>query len=181
MDKKLLERYHRYASSDEALAVLFVREHLPEAVGHWIDPEDFRRYEQSPDRLHFRFVVGGLYRRRLRPVYPPESAYTINGKFDEHNYAIVVRAITWEAAHKDISQQKAAKVQPVRFEVAGVSYDKNRSNKSFFSDDAPPEIKALANNLQDRTDPLWDRAMAFVNRPQFVYEIRRARVIGVVA
>lgn len=89
----------------------------------------------------------------------------------------MTRAITWETAHKDIEQQKATKTHPLKFEVTGVSYDRNRDNKSFFRDDAPPEIKALANNLYDRTDPLWDQAMQYINTQEFVYEIRKARVI----
>ncbi len=62
-----------------------------------------------------------------------------------------------------------------------MSYDRNRGNKNFFSDDAPPEIKALANNLNDRTDPLWDRAMQYVIQPDFVFEIRSAKVVKHVA
>ena len=92
-----------------------------------------------------------------------------------------MRAITWETAHKDIEQQKAAKLRPLKFELTGVSYDRNRDNKNFFRDDAPPEIKALASNLYDRTDPLWDKALQYASAPEFVYEIRTAKVIEHVA
>lgn len=177
MDDRLLARYREYASTEEAYAVLFVKTHLVQAKGHWVDVVDFRRYEMSPDNLHFRFVVGGLYKRKIHPQYPPRSAYMVNGRFVERDYYLMTRAITWETAHKDIEQQKAMKTRPLKFEVTGVSYDRNRDNKSFFRDDAPPEIKALANNLYDRTDPLWDQAMQYINTPEFVYEIRRARVI----
>lgn len=176
MDHKLLERYRRYASSEEAFAVLLVKKHLAQARGHWVDAVDYRRYEMSPDNLHFRFVRGGLYRRTLQPQYPPKSMWTLGGKFDEESYYQMVRAITWETAHTDIEQQKTRKVRPLKFEVTGVSYDKNRDNRNFFRDDAPPEIKALASNLYDRTDPLWDKALQFANAPEFVYEIRRARL-----
>ncbi len=57
-----------------------------------------------------------------------------------------------------------------------MSYDKNRGNKDYFRDDAPPEIKALANNLNDRTNPLWDKAMQYVNEPEFVYEIKQVYI-----
>jgi hypothetical protein len=181
MNEQLLARYRKYARTDEAYAVAFVKLHLAEARGHWIDPVNFRRYEMSEDVLHFRYVEGGLFRRRLRPVYPPESDFTSNGRLDETQYAFVTRAITWEAAHKDIEQQKAAKVRPLRFEVTGVSYDRNKDNKNFFADDAPPEIKELAKNLSDRTNPLWDKALLYANRPEYVYEIRSARVITSVA
>lgn len=177
MDARLLARYRAYASTEEALAVLFVKKHLAQAKGHWVDVVDFRRYEMSPDEMHFRFVRGGLFKRMLDPKYPPKSAYSVNGKFDERGYTLVTRAITWETAHKDIEQQKLAKVRPLRFEITGVSYDRNRDNKDFFRDDAPPEIKALANNLNDRTDPLWDKAHQYANLPEFVYEIRKAGLI----
>lgn len=176
MDDRLLARYREYASTEEAFAVLFVKKHLAQAKGHWVDAVDFRRYEMSPDNLHFRFVVGGLYERKIHPQYPPKSAYTVSGRFDENSYYLMTRAITWETAHNDIEQQKAARVRPLKFEVTGVSYDRNRGNKNYFRDDAPPEIKALANNLYDRTDPLWDQAMQYVSAPDFIYEIRKAKV-----
>ena len=176
MDQKLLARYREYAGSKEAFAVLFVKQHLAEAKGHWVDPVDFERYEMSPDDMHFRFVVGGLYPRKLQPKYPPKTAFAANGKIDEKAYYLMVRAITWETAHADIEQQKAARVRPLRFEVRGVSYDRNRGNTNFFREDAPPEVKALAANLADRTNPLWDIALQYANRPEFVYEVRRAKV-----
>jgi hypothetical protein len=176
MDEKLLARYREYAASEEALAVLFVKKHLAQAKGHWVDPTRYERYEMSDDDMHFRFVVGRLYPRRLRPKYPPKSAYIMNGRFDEAGYYMMARAITWETAHKDMDQQKANGVRPLRFDVRGVSYDRNRGSTNFFRDDAPPEIKALARNLADRTDPLWDKALRYANAPEFVYEIRKARV-----
>ena len=176
MDQKLLARYREYAGSEEAFAVLFVKQHLAQAKGHWVDPVDFERYEMSPDNMHFRFVIGGLYPRKLQPKNPPKAAFGANGKIDEKAYYLMVRAITWETAHADIEQQKAARVRPLRFEVRGVSYDKNRGNNNFFREDAPAEVKALAANLSDRTSPLWDIALQYANQPEFVYEIRRAKV-----
>ncbi len=176
MHKELLERYRKYAGTVEAFAVLFVKMHLSHAKGHWVNPIEFERYEMSPDAMHFRYVVGEIYPRRLKPKYPPKSAYTINGRFDERSYHMMTRAITWETAHEDMDQQKAAKVRPLKFEVRGVSYDRNRGSKGFFRDDAPPEIKALSVNLSDRTDPLWEKALKYANVPEFVYEIKKAKV-----
>lgn len=177
MDHRLLQRYREYASSEEAFAVLLVKKHLAQAKGHWVDVVNCRRYELSPDNMHFRFVVGGLFKRKIQPDYPLRSAYTINGKLDERAYYLMARAITWETAHTDIEQQKAKRVTPLKFEIEGVSYDKNKSSTGYFRDDAPPEIKALADNLYDRTNPLWDNALHYINAPEFVYEIRKARVI----
>lgn len=176
MDDRLLKLYRAYASSEEAFAVLFVKKHMTQAKGHWVDIANCRRYELSSDNMHFRFVVGGLYQRKLHPQYPPKSAYTVEGKFNEREYYLMTRAITWQTAHKDIEQQKSKGVACKRFRITGVSYDKNSDNNQFFRDDAPPEIKALAQNLLNRTDPLWDRALQYAVKPEFVYEIRSIEV-----
>jgi hypothetical protein len=176
MDDKLLKKYLEYANTEESFAVLFVKKHLAQAKEHWVDIVDCRRYEMSSDNLHFRFVVGGLYKRKIKPLYPSKSAYTINGKFDERGYYLMVRAITWETAHKDIEQHKSKNIAPRKFKITGISYDKNRSKKDFVREDAPPEIKALANNLNDRTNPLWDRAWQYANKPEFVYEIKKVYI-----
>lgn len=177
MDERLLKRYREYASTEEAFAVLLVKKHLAQAKGQWVDVVDCRRYEMSPDNMHFRFVVGGLFKRKIQPNYPPRSQYTVNGRFDERAYYLMIRAITWETAHTDIEQQKANRVAPLKFEIKGVSYDKNKDSIGYFRDDAPPEIRALADNLLDRTDPLWDSATQHINAPEFVYEVRQARII----
>jgi len=176
MNDRLLKMYREYASTDEAFAVLFVKEHMAQAKGHWVDIAGCRRHELSSDNMHFRFVVGGLYQRKIHPQYPPKSAYTVDGKFNEREYYLMTRAITWETAHKDIEQQKSKGVACQKFRITGMSYDKNSNNNQFFRDDAPPEIKALAQNLQDRTDPLWDRALQYAVKPEFVYEIRSIEI-----
>jgi hypothetical protein len=132
MDAELLQKYLAYARTEEAQAVLFVKKHLAQAKGHWVDIVACQRYEKSPDPLHFRFVVGGLYKRRLTPQYPAKSDYTSDGRFRERDYHLATRAITWEMAHKDIEQQKMQRVAATKFEITGVSYDKNRNNKKCF-------------------------------------------------
>jgi hypothetical protein len=173
MDEKLLREYLIYAKTDEAAAVLFAKKHLSEATkGHWIDISGCRQYEKSAYRSHFRFVAGRLYKRKIQPQYPSKLAYMINGKFDERGYSSMVRAITWKTAHEDIEQQKLKNLVSRSFKITGISYDKNRDNKNFFREDAPLEIKALASDLYDRTNPLWDKALKYANKPEFVYEIK---------
>src|SRR5262245_37677284 len=99
MDDRLLKRYREYSSTEEAFAVLLVKKHLAQAKGRLVDVVNFRRYEMSSDPMHFRFVVGGLFERKVQPQYPPRSSCTINGKFDERGYYLMTRAITWETAH----------------------------------------------------------------------------------
>jgi hypothetical protein len=132
----------------------------------------------SPDHLHFKIVEGALYKRKIQPKYPPKSAYTVGGKFSEREYDLIVRAITWETAHIDIEQQKTKGAAGRKFKISGVSYDTNRDQKNFFRKDTPPEIKALAENLSDRTNPLWEKAMQYAVAPKFVYKIRRIQVEG---
>ena len=90
----------------------------------------------------------------------------------------MARAITWETAHKDIEQQKSKNVAATRFKITSVSYDKNRNNKNYFRDDAPPEIKALAKNLNDRTNPLWDKAEQYINEPEFAYKTKQVSIFN---
>jgi hypothetical protein len=37
MDDRLLKKYREYANTEEAFAVLFVKRHLVQAKGHWVD------------------------------------------------------------------------------------------------------------------------------------------------
>ena len=63
MDNDLLKKYREYANSDEACAVLFVKQNLSQSEGHWVDIINCQRYEMSNDKLHFRLVVGAIYQR----------------------------------------------------------------------------------------------------------------------
>jgi len=179
MNEKLLKKYLSYTNSEESFAVLFTKKYLIQAKGNWVDIIDSSPYEMSSDNLHFRFVKGGLYKRNIKPKYPSKDTCTINGKFDECKYRQMVRAITWETAHRDIEQQKLKNVKAIKFKITGVSYDKNRSNKNYFSDDAPKEIKALANDLNNRTNPLWDKAMPYINKTEFIYKIKHIHIESV--
>ena len=176
MDQKLLARYRKYASTEEAFAVLFVKKYLNKSKGHWVDISECNRPYRVHNNLDFRFVNGGLYKRKIQPNYPPKSEFTKNGIFDELNYYLMVRAITWETAHKDIQQQKLTKIKPVNFSISGFGYEQERDSSTYFRDDTPDEIKQLALNLRDRTNPLWDIAMPYINEPEFIYEIRKIRV-----
>ncbi len=172
MNESLLKLYRQHANSEEAFAILFVKKNLLQSKGHWIDIISFQRYRTSTDNMHFKFVFGGLFKRKIQPKYPDRSLFS-----DDRSYYLMARAITWDTARIDIGRQKERRIKPVKFEIKGVTYDKNRNKKSYFSDDAPVEIKALENNLNDRTDPLWDKAINYIIEPEFVYEVKKARII----
>lgn len=123
----LLKRYIEYASSDEALAVLFVKKELKQSKGYWVDVIDFESYHDiSIDDLEFKFVVCGLYERKIKPNYPPKKEFTEKGKFKDKEYYKAVRAITWHTANEDINQQKEKGVKCVKYQIRGVKYNKNR-------------------------------------------------------
>jgi hypothetical protein len=176
MDETLLKKYRKYANTEEAFAILFVKKNIAQSKGHWVDVDACQRYEMSSDNFHFRFVFGGLYPRKIQPKYPSKSIFTHDGKFNERSYLLMVRAITWETANKDIEQQKSKQIKVSKFNIKGVSYDKNKNNKNYFLDSAPPEIKALADNLSNRTNPLWDEAMKYTVEPDFVYKIKQIHI-----
>ncbi|CAG37870.1 hypothetical protein [Desulfotalea psychrophila] len=107
ISKELFRKYIEYASSDEALAVLFVKKELKKSAGHWIDIVDYESYHDiCYEDLEFKSVVCGLFKRAIKPNYPPKNHFVVNGKFDEDIYYKSIRAITWETAQKDIRQQK---------------------------------------------------------------------------
>jgi|TARA_R110000772_G_scaffold58539_8_gene132831 hypothetical protein len=43
-------------------------------------------------------------------------------------------------------------------------------------EEEPPETKTLAANLSDRTNLLWEKALKYAKVPEFVYEIKKAKV-----
>lgn len=172
MDDTLLKRYLEYASSEEAKAVLFVKNQIAQAKGHWVDILNCRRYCESGDPFHFKCVMGGLFRRRIQTQYPRKSAFSKDGRFDERTYYLAVRAITWEAAHRDIEQHKSKRASHLRFKLTGIFYVRHRTQKNFFRDDAPPEIKTLAANLNNRTNPLWGKAVRYINSQESVYRAK---------
>ena len=127
LSEEKLRKYLEYASTDEARAVLFIKKQLRKSAGHWIDVIECVSYQNDhPNELEFKIVICGLYKRKFKPAYPPKKNFTFNGKLNEREYYLTVRAITWETAHMDISQQKTKGIKGEIFEIRGVKYNKNR-------------------------------------------------------
>jgi len=55
-----------------------------------------------------------LFERKIKPKYPKDAD------------AMLMRAITWKAAHKDIAEQRFNGIQGTLFQVTGRSYNKNK-------------------------------------------------------
>ncbi len=151
MDEKLIEKYKEYANSVEAYAVLFVKKYLRASKGKWVDilvsiPDEYEtdNYDKC-SKLEFEFVDCELFNRKIKPIYPPKPKYPPKSSFlDEEKYKrycdiideeyiISCRAITWEAAHRDIGQQRAAGIKGLHFQLNGdwhKSKSKSKSNSN---------------------------------------------------
>lgn len=172
MKDNLLTRFKEFSNTVESCAIIFIKENVEKANGCWVDIKYAKLHKYSSDRFQFRVVTGRLYKRTIKPKYPSKKSFIKNGVFDKGAYEYTVRAITWDTANRDIENQKAAGVKPLNFEVYGVRYNA----AGFFKDDAPEEIKALEKNLNDRTNPLWDRAVAFFAYPSYRYKVKSVKI-----
>ena len=174
MDKKKLlkkfdlEAYLPYASSYEALAILFVRKYLNQADDTvWVDiltwdaPSHY-----DPRNLEFKQVKCELFPKKTIPKYPPRSDF-----FNDYEYRLICRAITWEAANKDIESWRSKGYKGKKYIIDAVSYRLKITPENYFVDSAPPAIKALAANLNDRRSFLWNEALKYVRNP-YVFKIR---------
>ena len=166
-----IKKYLEYANSAEARAVLFVKKHLKQADNTvWVDILDcYAPAGYETEKLMFKYVSCELFPRKTTPRYPHRSQFK-----DEYDYITECRAITWETARKDINMLSLRGYIGRKYKISGVSYPKYPNLKpgrtmikpdpdKFFVESAPPEIKALAKNLNDRTDPLWEKAMQYIS------------------
>jgi hypothetical protein len=170
-----LRKYLEYASTDEARAVIFVKKELRKSKGHWIDVVDCFSYQNhDPSVLEFKYVVCGLYKRKLKPNYPPKQNFIINGKVNEKKYYLSVRAITWETAQKDISQQKNKGIKGDIFEIKGVKYNKNRGKfikePPWLDSPAWKDVDIYSLRGADRS-----YVQQFIAPPDWRYEIKSIR------
>lgn len=114
----------------------------------------------------FKSVTCELFPRKTTPKYPSRNEFA-----DKYDYLTACRAITWKTANRDISMLRRRNYIGRRYQICGVSYPDARqykilselNRKNFFIASAPPKIKKLAKNLNDRTDPLWDIALQYIN------------------
>ena len=165
--KYKLEKYLQYASSIEAYAVLFVKKYLNQSKGMWVDIINTEySYHYKPDALQFKKVICEVFPRTIKPKYPPKSDFQ-----NDEDYYLVCRAITYDVSHKDIETQKMKGVRGKKYVIEGIRYfDKKKKRPSCFTTSAPKEIEELAGNLNDKTNPLWDKAWNYMNPDYYNFD-----------
>lgn len=173
MNEKLLAMYLKHASTDDAMAILFVKKNMQQSAGKWVDIINCERYELSEDKLHFRFVEYRLYKRTIKPKYPPKSEFTKNGKFDTRGYYTAVRAITWEAANLDIEQQKVKGVVGEKYRISAVRYNKNKGKHRT----KPPWLDPNSARYGGSPYTRGERRL-YEYEPEWVYEIKSIKKIS---
>lgn len=166
MTLQQIERYRSYAGSEEAFAVLFVKKYLKSADSrYWVHITCSSAY--NAEALRFKLVQCELVPRATESAYPGKWEFR-----NERDYIQACRAATWEAACYDIDRFHNRGRSGRKFEIAGVSWPLDchecklkacTDPDKYFVPEAPPEIRALAQDLSDRTDPLWDEAMRWVS------------------
>ncbi|KAG4099431.1 hypothetical protein H8356DRAFT_357572 [Neocallimastix lanati (nom. inval.)] len=142
---ELVEKYKKYAETPEAFAVLFVKKYLNSSKGKWVDILDTNipEYYVMED-LEFQSVECELFKRTIQPVYPEKEL-----NMSEEDYYYKCRAITWEAAHTDIDQQRRKNIKGLKFQIVA---KKVSGNKKIFTLDKNnfKEIKDSINKLSKK-------------------------------
>ena len=169
----LVNKYTKYTNTDEYKAEQFVRENLKQATKNTIveiisidAPKDYAiGYQQ------FKTVECAIYKRSIKPEYPAKAGFAAN------DYELVCRAIDWDCAKTDIKTQKRKKVKCDKYKICGAMCLNREPRPPYFIKSAPDKIKALANDLNDRSNKLWDQAykyfnMDYLDYDDFVYKIK---------
>lgn len=163
----LMNKYTKYAMSDKGKAEKFVRKHLKQANNKvWVEiiEIDAPKYYEI-GYMQFKTVVCELYPRTTQPKYPPKSQYP-----DKDDYKLVCNAIEWETAQKDIRTQKRNGEKVVRYRIEGAVYLNAKDRPPMFVKSAPDYIKALANDVKDKSNSAWEEAYKYLNPEYMNYD-----------
>ena len=175
----LMNKYRKYATSPKGKAARFVKRHIKKANNKvWIDIikiEAPKYYEVG--YMQFKTVICELYPRTIQPEYPPRSQYS-----DKADYKMICKALDWETAQKDIRNQKRNGEEGVRYKIEGVMMLNDKPRPPMFSSEAPDYIKALANDINDKSSSAWEDAYKYLNPAwmdydEFVYKIKKIEKI----
>ena len=144
---ELVEKYKQYAETPEAFAVLFVKKYLNSSKGNWVDilSTSLPEYYFKED-LEFEKVECELFKRIIKPDYPKQEP----GMSDE-DYYYKCRAITWNAAHTDISQQRNKGVIGPKYSILAKKISGNKKIHALNKDNFK-EITDSINKLSEKWD-----------------------------
>ena len=123
--KKLMRNYNSYLETDEAEIVFLTKSVFSEidTKAKWIDVlahgDLINRYnhygeENEQEVTAFTFAIIELFPRKIRPHYPKDASTRMK------------RAITWNAAHADIRNQRKEGIRGTMLLLSCSLYDKNR-------------------------------------------------------
>lgn len=171
MDKTLIEQYKKYAKTEDAFAILFVKKYLYASKNKWVKINHIASSKYFfEDKLEFKSVTCELFDRKIKPEYPPAPKYVTE------DYTLMCRAITWATANDDICDQERKGVHGTKYKLEGLKYNANKGG--LFLENTPAEIKALENNPNDRTDPLWDIAVNYIREDNYRFKLKNVTRIG---
>ncbi len=118
MNKNLIEKYLKYAQTEEAYAVLFVKKYLKKAENKWIDIISLDAGAKA-EELEFTSLNCELFERKIKPKYPNRKEY-----LSEEEYEQACRAITWKTAHEDIQKQRLKGICGTRYYIKVKDFEK---------------------------------------------------------
>jgi hypothetical protein len=163
----LMNKYSKYAMSDKGKATLFVKKHLKKANNTvWIEIIEIdapKHYEIG--YMQFKTVVCELFPRTIKSQYPPKRQYP-----DKNDYNMICRAIDWETAEKDIKAQKRKGTKGIKYRIEGAIILNQKDRPPMFIKSAPDSIKALANDIKDKSSPAWEVAYKYLSPEYMDYD-----------
>ena len=163
----LLNKYTKHMMTEKGKATLFVKKHLKKAKkGVWIEIVETdvpKCYEIG--YLQFKTVVCNLYQQTIEPEYPPKAQFS-----DKDEYKRFCEAIDWETAQKDIRSQKRRGERGTRYIIEGAIILNTKNRPPMFIKSAPDRVKALANDIKDKSNPAWEEAYKYLNPEYLEYD-----------
>ena len=155
--------YREYIRSGEAEAIAFIRKHCRDAKGNWVLVYGFYSAAGIPG-IPIKTASFALYPKLTKPKYPPKEKFRFTADWLE-----ACHYETWKTAMKDIETQDRRNYYPPEYGLR-VKFKLDKSH--YFIDSAPAEVKALANDLNDLTNPLWDEAGKYINPKRYKYKVQ---------
>ena len=118
-NEEVLRAYLGYMRTEEP-TIVFIAKNLVKDLDtkkKWIHVVDFDCWGIRGRKFAFNYIIVELFDRKLHPKYPEDANEQMR------------KAITWQAAHDDIAQQKAKGIMGPMFLITCPLYNKNKGKK----------------------------------------------------